>query len=618
MTLSVPAGVAENGAGDPNTASNEVTAFFNANAPSVEIIGAPAAFNEITPFDVTVRFSTPVIFFDFNRLNITNATVTGPPSDFTPTEDFMITITPTNTGDITIAVPTFTAYSQPGFSPNIPSAVVTILSDMTRPTVALSSSTTTAVGTTPFTVTATFSEDVTGFSDILSDVTVTNGTTTSITQDTPSTYTIKITPDGTGEVTIRVPEDAAVDGAQNGNLPSSPASVAQADSEAPSVTVSGAPTNFSGTTPFTLDVTFNEDVSGFDDIAGDLTVTNGAATSITQNTPAQYTVEITPDNSGDVTIQVPAGAAEDTASNGSTVSNAVTVSSTRVEITQKAISDFMASRANALASNQAGLTHFLRDRSCNAFNANASEGGGSASGCISSSNSWAALAASWSDNTSYTLLTLGAHQTITPDLLIGGMLQLDSMRQEANSASGDGWLLGPYFVAKSATQPLFFEGRLLYGQTDNTISIGDEVDNFDTERWLAQLQVSGEIAIEETKLNPLFDLSWTSDKQQAYTTTSGQLIPRQKIQLTQLTAGMDFDTPLPAASGSLSLNGGLRGIYSSVTNATTDYEGLRARVSAGSTYRMPAGAMLSMSTFYDGIGTDYESFGANLNFDFKF
>lgn len=718
ITVSVPAGAAQGPGGNPNTVSNTATATFDANIPSTEIIGAPAALDGTTPFDVTIHFSTDVVFFNQSRIVVTNGTITSPthPQSFTPETDFVITITPSGTGDVTISAPTGTARSMPGFLESLASAVVTVPEDAIPPTVVLASSVTEYVGTTAFTVTATFAEDVTGFDDPASDVTISNGTITGITggpdvytitvepdgtgtvsvsapadaaedlagnlseasntvdialADTippvptlsnapseyidttpftlqvefdedvtgfddlandltiangtvtsitggPAIYTVEITPAGDGDITVSVPAAAAQDAALNDSAASTEVTITKADTIAPSVQITGAPDEFTHTTPFTVDVVFSEDVTGFDDLATDLTVVNGTATNVTGD-PASYTVEITPAGTGTVSITIPAAAAQDMAGNDNTASDTVTVGSTRVADTQKAISAFMTYRINELASNQVGLTHLLRDQGCGSFAASAGEGRDSVSGCVSSGNAWAALSGSWSDGQSYTLATFGTHSRISDTLLIGGMLQFDSAKQDENNASGEGWLAGPYFVARAAGQPLFFEGRLLYGKTDNEISIyGGPSEGYRTERWLAQLQVSGEFMVEETKLVPLLDLTYTDDTQLTYTNAIGDLIPEQKIQLTQITTGMEFTTPIEVTSGAFTLNGGLKGIYSSLNNATADYEGMRARVSAGGTYDLPSGGVLTGSAFYDGIGSDYESFGASLKFSLEF
>lgn len=285
------------------------------------------------------------------------------------------------------------------------------------------------------------------------------------------------------------------------------------------------------------------------------------------------------------------------------------------------IGDFMLGRAYNRASNQPGLTRFLMGDGCGAFSANATEGSGSINGCVSSGNTWAELTGSWSGDDSYTLASFGTHGFVNPNLLIGGMLQFDYAEDSANNASGRGWMVGPYFVAQVPDQPLFLEGRLLYGQTDNDISPLDTyTDSFETERWLAQLRTTGEYQYNATTLMPLFDLTYTEDAQKAYTDSLGNTIPGQKVSLMQVSAGMDFSTPLPVARGSLDLIGGLSGIYSATDGgaAAPEFESWRGRTHLGLNYGIGEGANMSVKTFYDGIGTDYESYGASVGFDMKF
>ena len=393
------------------------------------------------------------------------------------------------------------------------------------------------------------------------------------------------------------------------------------DATAPSVTLSSATTTLTGTAPFTVTATFDEDVTGFDDLVNDITIANGTVTGITAVSATVYTLNVTPTDAGNVSITVPAAAAQDLASNDNTASNTLVIGNI-VADTQKAIAGFMLGRANNLASNQTGLTQFLMGDGCGSFNAtSASEGAGAVNGCGSSGNAWASLTSSRSGNDSYTLGTIGAHTVVDPNLLIGGMFQYDHSEDSANNASGSGYMVGPYFVAKLPEQPLFIEGRLLYGQTDNEISpLGTYTDSFETERWLAQLRATGEYQYNATTLMPLLDLTYTDDTQQAYTDSLGNTIPGQTVSLMQLTAGMDFSTPIPVSTGALELTGGLSGIYSATDGgaATPEFENWRGRAHLGLNYGMENGANLSATTFYDGIGTDYESYGATTGFDMKF
>ncbi|MEG4494259.1 FG-GAP-like repeat-containing protein, partial [Microcoleus sp. D3_18_C4] len=83
--------------------------------------------------------------------------------------------------------------------------------DTVVPTVALTSTSPTTTNA-PFSVTATFSESVTGF--ISSDVTLTNSTISNFT-GSGTTYTFTVTPNASGIVTVNVPAATATDTAGN-------------------------------------------------------------------------------------------------------------------------------------------------------------------------------------------------------------------------------------------------------------------------------------------------------------------------------------------------------------------------------------------------------------------
>ncbi len=125
-------------------------------------------------------------------------------------------------------------------------------------------------------------------------------------------------------------------------------------------------------------------------------------------------------------------------------------------------------------------------------------------------------------------------------------------------------MVGPYFVAKSAERPIYFEGRLLYGETRNTISpFGTYEDDFDTDRLLAQFKVSGEYAYGDfTKLYPFLDASYVTDNQHSYVDSLGNLIPKQGVNLGQIELGMDFKHEVLVSSGELEIFGGVSGIWS--------------------------------------------------------
>ena len=126
-----------------------------------------------------------------------------------------------------------------------------------------------------------------------------------------------MTPDAdfTGDVQVDLPAARVQDAAGNDNTAATQLTV-PVDTVAPTVTVT-VPASHDGATAFDVTVEFSEAVTGFADVA-DLAITNGALTSGAASIAAagdddgtEYTVNVTPSGSDDVTVQVVAGAASD-------------------------------------------------------------------------------------------------------------------------------------------------------------------------------------------------------------------------------------------------------------------------------------------------------------------
>ncbi|MEM8538876.1 MAG: Ig-like domain-containing protein, partial [Pseudomonadota bacterium] len=213
-----------------------------------------------------------------------------------------------------------------------------------------------------------------------------------------------------------------------------PCDLIPADTEAPTTTLGLSPDTPANPAEIVISVQFNEDVVGFDDMTSDVTVTNGQVTAITGG-PQTYTVTILPAAAGDVTVSVPAGAAEDAAGNGNLASTPITISNTPAQAQQTAIADFMLNRAALLAGAQPRLTHFLQGGSCGPTGLSVTQSGGNANGCASRGRSWAAFTSAWSDDASYTLGSVGAHMLVQPNLIAGGMVQFDSIEDDLSGIS---------------------------------------------------------------------------------------------------------------------------------------------------------------------------------------
>ena len=188
---------------------------------------------------------------------------------------------------------------------DIPIASVRVTEDENRPRVEMQTKASAPVGGA-FEVAFLFSEPVKGFE--LEDIQVTNGTASNFVKISPQEYTVTITPEGIGEVSVEVPEDVAEDVAGNGNRAAEPL-VIEADLERPEVTIEG-PTEPVGIAAFEVTIAFSEPVEGFE--LEDIRVTNGTASNFTKVSPQEYTATIMPEGIGEVRVEVP----EDVAGNG--------------------------------------------------------------------------------------------------------------------------------------------------------------------------------------------------------------------------------------------------------------------------------------------------------------
>ncbi|MGB7241637.1 MAG: autotransporter outer membrane beta-barrel domain-containing protein [Sulfitobacter sp.] len=313
-----------------------------------------------------------------------------------------------------------------------------------------------------------------------------------------------------------------------------------------------------------------------------------------------------------------------------------TVISTRVLAPEESaeIGQFQQSRANLLLQSQPDLIPFLSGSGTGAFDATVTQGAGVFRFAAGGNEQpvWMRLSGAWSQegtsDTRYVFGAFGAHATVSENFLLGGMFEFDYTDQSDGTSDidGTGWLAGPYFVARLPEHPVFLEGRLLYGQSANDISSGGAAaDNFDTKRFLAQIKVSGEMNYGDTRLFPSVDLSYTSDKLEAYTGAGGA-VPSQKVELGQIEVGLGFATPFPSNAGpaDITLNGGAYVVHSLLGGAgasavVSEFDGTRGRIELGVAYGGSDNNSFVAETFYDGIGASgFESFGVQLGYNLEF
>ncbi|MEP2944683.1 MAG: choice-of-anchor D domain-containing protein [Lentilitoribacter sp.] len=130
------------------------------------------------------------------------------------------------------------------------------------------------------------------------------------------------------------------------------------DTEAPSVSINGAPSAHDNSSAFNVTFEFSEDVSGF--VLADITVGNGVASNFIAVDSNTYTANITPSSAANTTIDVASSVAVDGSGNPNTAASQVLVSGgVAVKETLTAIADFMVNRANNILSNQPDMIGFI-------------------------------------------------------------------------------------------------------------------------------------------------------------------------------------------------------------------------------------------------------------------
>lgn len=225
----------------------------------------------------------------------------------------------------------------------------------------------------------------------------------------------------------------------------------------------------------------------------------------------------------------------------------------------------------------------------------------------------------------YGLLAIGVDGKIGKNLLLGGLVELDHVATTDMDydVSGTGALAGPYMVYKSPVQPIYLEGRVLFGRSWNTYTPnGMQSEDFETNRLLAMTKVEGEIERETFVLKPAIQLSYTRDELLSYTNAYGVSIPGQVVELTQFEVGAGFEREVDEKTTFM----GDAGYAWNSTNSTEYARGVlpgfeegRGNVSIGVHHQISRVTSFEATGFYDGIGADsYDSFGANFTLKLDF
>ncbi|MCA0921369.1 autotransporter domain-containing protein [Pseudooceanicola nanhaiensis] len=291
----------------------------------------------------------------------------------------------------------------------------------------------------------------------------------------------------------------------------------------------------------------------------------------------------------------------------------------------------MEARTNSMIAQQPDLLHFLTTR--RKFNLYSKVTGDDGTLRMKTGNRlpvWAEAAANWSklDGTESESMsaTLGFHMPRGEKLVYGVMMTVDHSGSDATEDDkfADGWLAGPYIIAQLTDHPLYFEGRLLYGQSRSKLTLNTGRVGYRSKRWQTRLKLSGEMPRDNVTWRPNLSFIYGATKHGAVTDSLGTGLSAQMVAIGRVTLGLDFDMPLMAQVGDLSLVGGLSGNWNSTATGETAValpgrnDGW-AKARLGFRRTLPEGTVLGGQAYVEGLGSNtYENYGLTLNLTAKF
>ncbi len=223
------------------------------------------------------------------------------------------------------------------------------------------------------------------------------------------------------------------------------------------------------------------------------------------------------------------------------------------------------------------------------------------------------------------IVSVGADYVFGRNLLVGTMVQFDSMQQKSlqdqSDIKGTGFLVGPYGTLRLSDN-VFLQGRAAWGRTKNDVSpFMTYTDRFESERWLLSATISGRWHHGGWTLRPAASIAYMEDKAESYTDTFGVTIPVVTAKLGQAKAGPALSYRHVLADGTvLEPFGKVELIWNFENEATiagvgvlngedAGPDGVRGRVEIGLKTMLPSGISLDLTGGLDGIGaTGYSAY----------
>ena len=312
VTIDIAAGAATDLAGNASNAAAQASIVSDTIKPTVFFTPTIDGVSNVSVIGVTVAFSESVFGFDLSDLSIAN----GSASDLAGSgSSYSFNLTPAADGEVIVSLAAGSVADAAGNTND--SAELQIRSDRTSPSApnVTSPAADVATNATSFNITGAISP--------------VEETLVRVYRDADGSGTLNAGDSSVGEqlllegasFSISVPLTAnsinrflvtSTDVAGNVSVATATSAITQ-DSVIPQTSISISGASITNAATIAVAVSFTEDVLGFD--ADDVSVSNGTVSDFVSVDGAHYTLNVTPNGDGLVTIDVVAGAAADAAGN---------------------------------------------------------------------------------------------------------------------------------------------------------------------------------------------------------------------------------------------------------------------------------------------------------------
>lgn len=311
INVNISSGVCTDLAGNLNSAASQFTIVFDKGAPEISSItfSLPVPTNA-SIIGTTIQFNENVTGFTIGDITVVNATL----SAFVNVNNnrFTVNVSPSGDGTVSLSIAAGVCQDISG-NLNIASAVYSIISDRTAPTIVLTSTVSSPTNVSSFTVNANISEATTNF--VLGSIVISNAALSNLQQITPSSYSFTVTPLLNGLITISSPAGSFTDLAGNNNVLSGQINVIY-DGSNPEPVISSTASNPTNLTAIPVKVDFGEVVAGFSQ--GDISISGGSISAFGTANNKVFTFNLNVINPGTYTINIAAGVCQDMVGNMNT------------------------------------------------------------------------------------------------------------------------------------------------------------------------------------------------------------------------------------------------------------------------------------------------------------